>query len=242
ERPNGEHLEMPLRRALRQPIGAFDRHGTATGPITGFDPTAEQRLRTTRLLELEDWFDDVFAGEPMQTSLPVKVDPTLSPGNFRVGIAVPSGNFAVAQGHTVGGLFTLDSVGIAAALALPEGVVTPLSLALDPANVSFTAPGAGAGLDAAFTAADLRFALAFADPSGRVVDVARGIAGNVAVSGQDVGFTLPPLAGPLAGGAWLCALGASASTGTTEIAQRTLQRVRAGALPTVPFLPLPAIT
>jgi hypothetical protein len=242
ERPNGDHLEMPLRRALRQPIGAFDRHGVATGSITGFDPTAEQRLRTTRRLELEDWFDDVFAGEPMQTSLPVKVDPTLAPGDFRVGIAVPTGNFAVAQGHTVSGLFTLDSAGIAAGLAVPEGVVTPFSLALAPANVTFTAPGAFAGLDAAFTAADLRFDLAFAEPAGLVVDVARGIAGNVAVSGQDVDFTLPPLAGALAGGAWLCALGASASTGTTAIAQRTLQHLHAGALPTIPFLPLPTVT
>jgi hypothetical protein len=243
EHPNGNQLEMPLRRALRQPIGAFDRHGTATGPITGFDPAAEQRLRTTRLLELEDWFDDVFAGEPMQTSLPVKVDPTLPAGAFRVGIAVPSGNFAVAQGHTTSGLFTLDSVGIAAGLAVPEGVVTPFTLALDhPANVLFTAPGARGGLDAAFADGDLRFDLAFAETSGRVVDVARGIAGNIAVSGQDVVFSLPPLDGALAGGAWLCAFGASANTGTTAIAQRTLQRLQAGALPTIRFLPLPTIT
>src|SRR5439155_8300219 len=71
DRPNGDHLELPVVRRLRQPSGAFDRHGLVAGNLTGFTPGAEQRLRTTRLLEFGEWFDDTMLGVPLATALPV---------------------------------------------------------------------------------------------------------------------------------------------------------------------------
>src|SRR5690606_19887474 len=40
EQPSSDHLELPLRRVLRQPLGAFDRHGVVVGELTGATPSA----------------------------------------------------------------------------------------------------------------------------------------------------------------------------------------------------------
>src|SRR5262249_5129831 len=154
------------------------------------------------------------------------------PGAFRVGVAVPFGHLAVAEGTTAGGVFSLARVGIAADLAVAEGAVTARDLPLDhAAATTFTAPQALAGLDTAFAVTDLRFDLALQQPSGRVVDVVRAVGGNLLASGQDAVLTLPPLDGALVGGAWLLALGATVNTGGTSTAtQRSLQRLAGGAL------------
>lgn len=241
--PFSEHLEMTVRRVQRSSQGAFERYGMVTGSFTGFSPTAQQRLRTTRILRIDDWVADVFEGEPVTANYPVKVDPTLAPGAFRAGVAVPYGNLAVAEGSSVGGVFTLGKLGIASLVSVPEATVTPLDLPLaHPADTSFTAAQALVGLDSGFTSANLSLDLALQRADSLVVDVARNINGNVSVAGQDVAITLPTLTGDLSGGAWLAVLGAARATATTATVQKLQLRFDGPTAQPSAFLAVPQIT
>jgi hypothetical protein len=213
-----------------------------TGSFTGFSPTAQQRLRTTRVLRIDDWVADVFEGEPVTANYPVKVDPTLAPGAFRAGAAVPYGNLAVAEGTSVGGVFTLGKLGIAAFVSVPEATVTQLDLPLaHSADTAFTGAQALVGLDSGFSSANLSLDLALQRADSLVVDVARNINGNVAVAGQDVTITLPSLTGDLSGGAWLAVLGAARATATTATVQKLQLRFDGPTAQPSSFLAVPQI-
>lgn len=239
--PYAEHLEMPMRRALRADVGAFDRHGLVRGQLTLATMGTDHRLRSTRRLSPSDWFDAAMFAEPIASSLPIKLDPATSGLDFAAGVAVPGGQLVAVEGSTGGNGFTLTKVGALLGLSVPEAEVTALDLPLQyDASASFGAPGAAQGLDAGFAAADLAFDLALLLPDGTAADVARGIAGNHAVSGADVTFTLPALTGGLQGGDWLCAIGAERSVGSGSVAQRSVQQFGVHPL-SVPFLPVPDI-
>lgn len=241
--PYSEHLEMTVRRVVRSSQGNFERHGTVTGSFTGFSPTAQQRLRTTRILRIDDWVADVFEGEPVTANYPVKVDPTLAPGAFRAGVAVPYGNLAVAEGSTVGGVFTLGKVGVAALVAVPEATVTPLDLPLaHSADTAFSAAQALVGLDAGFTRADLSLDLALQRADTLVLDVARNIGGNLGGTGQDLTVTLPTLTGDLSGSSWLAVVGAARATATTAAVQKLQLRFDGPTAQPSSFLAMPQIT
>lgn len=237
ERPNADQLELPVLKAMRTPAGAFDRHAMVQGTLPGHDPLAQQQVSGRRLTTPGEWLQDVFGGAPVVSSLPVKGDPAAAVGSFRVGVAVPIGHLVGVEGTTAGGVYTLHKVGIAADLQLPEATVTARDLALDlPADTVFTAVGLLGALEPSFPIADLRFDLALLRPNGLVVDVVRGVGGNHAASGQDVQFTLPALAGALAGGQWLCAVHAADSA-----VQHVMLRFAAAATVSTGFLPLPVL-
>ncbi|MCA8953145.1 MAG: hypothetical protein KDE27_26775 [Planctomycetes bacterium] len=240
--PNGEKLEMPLQQALRPTLGAFDRHGLYAGTVTGADPGAMHRLRATRRIELQEWWDDVVEGIAIPSALPIDVDPATTHAAYRAGVDRVGGHLAVAELSTTGGV-RLEKLAVATDLQPPEGALTALDLPLDHvANAVFAAPGALAELDARLTGS-LSASLALRQPSGLAIDVVRDLTGNLAVSGGDLALTLPPLAGSIAGNDWLALVGGSTAVGTDEIAQRALLRFGAGGVIGAPkILPLPTIS
>jgi hypothetical protein len=241
ENPNGDQLDLPLDRVLRDRGGAFDRHGVFAGSLTGFDPAKQQRVRASRPLEFDEWFDEVMLDVAATSAMPVRQPPAL-PGQYRAGVALPRGHVAVAEGTRAGPVFTLTGIGVLLDQVVPEGTVQQRDLPIDrPADTNFVAPALLDGLDAAFTVADLSFDLALQQPSGRVVDVARGIGGNMTPNGSDVAFLLPALSGELTGHAWLLALKARVQVGTTATEQRVQLRLDSGAAVATPHLPVPTI-
>ena len=242
DRPFAEHLEMPLRQAMRADIGAFDRHGLRRGTLTQANPALAHRLRSTARLSPSDWFEDVVLGEPLGSSLPTKLDPATAGGlDFAIGVATPIGQMAAVEGTSAAGVFTMTRAGIATGLQLPGGEVSqgdlPLALAAD---TGFLATGAASGLDAGFTSADLSVDLGLLRADNTAVDVARGLGGNHVVNGNDVTFTLPALAGSLQGDDWLLSFGAERSAGSGSVAQRSVLQFGTTSR-SVPFLGVPAI-
>lgn len=242
EGASGNRVELPLEREQKRAPGAFDRHGVVRGQLVGADPTRQQSLLASRPQGLGDWFRARVQGGPSLQVMPIRVGGSLPFGAYRAGVAQPLGSVAAAEGTLVGGLFTLTAVGALLDLQVAEGSALDRDLPIDrPATGSFPAPGVLAGLDASFAPSDLRFDLAFLQPSGRVVDVATDVAGNMTVSGPDVTFALPTLEGPFVGGSWLVALRATSSALTTAQGQRALLRLQDSASEVFPMLALPTI-
>lgn len=243
EGASGDRVELPLEREQKRAPGAFDRHGIVRGQLVGADPLRQQIVLASRPQDLGEWFRVRLQDGTATGAMPVRIGSAPSAVVYRAGVAQPIGSVVVAEGTTTGSTFTLTGVGALLDLQVAEGTAVERNLPIDqPATQPFVAPAVLAELDASFSPADLRFDLAFQQPSGRVVDVARDIAGNITVNGSDASFLLPPLIGPFAGGSWLVALRASASGPTTAHGQRLLLRLRDSGSDVFPMLALPAIT
>ncbi|MBL9079756.1 MAG: hypothetical protein JNL08_19800 [Planctomycetes bacterium] len=244
QRPNGDHLELPLQRVPRAPLGAFDRHGLVAGTVTGADPARQHRLRATRRLELQEWWDDVVEGIPLASALPIDVDPATTHAAFQAGTGLPAGHLAAAELTAPAGVVTLQKLGLALDVAPVEGATTARDIALDlVANSVFASAGSLAGLDPAIVPAALDLDLGLLLPSGGAVDVVRGLRGNHAANGNDLAFTLPPLAGALASHRWLALLrGSFASGGATLVLRslHTLPVTTPRVLPAFPTVTAPA--
>jgi hypothetical protein len=244
EEPNGDHLELTLPRLLRTPVGAFDRHGLVAGSLTLVDGTREHALRATRRLDLQEWWDDVVENRPARAALPLDVDPAITHGAFQSGVPSAGGHLAAIEFTVAGPVRTLQKVGLIQDLVPEEGGSLARDLPLDlVAATSFPLLGAITGLDPAIAAGDLRFDLALRQPSGRIVDVARDLAG-LTVAGDDLQVTLPDPAAAGSGAAWLCLVRGSGSSGGTTSSLASLFPVPAAtaspALPALPNLLAPA--
>lgn len=242
EVPWGDHLELPLQRVLRTPVGAFDRHGLVAGSLLGADPAQQHALRATRRLTLEEWWDDLVDGVPLVSSLPIDVDPALTHGPFVAGVAAPGGNLAAIQFSGTSDAKTLLAAGIAADVVPVEGARIARDLPLDlPAITPFDVADALVNLPPEVVLADLRFALALEQTNGTVVDVARGIAGNVAPLGAALRFTLPALGGALGSGRWRALIGSTATSGAATLRHDNLVTLPADGA-SFRFQPFPVIT
>lgn len=241
-RPDSEFLDLPLARADRAPPGRFDRHGLVRGTVAGADPTAERRLRATRLLAAGEWYDAVLQVRSVASALPVKADAADPTAAFRVGVGQPAGNVCVVQGSITAGRFTMERMGLLAGLVVPDGTEQVVSLALDaPADTAHTLPAALDGLHGGIAVADLRVDLGLQRPDATVVDAARDLGGNHAAAGQDLRLMLPDLAGPRAGHQWLVCVTAAAAA-VPGVAQRTVHRLAGPTGAAVSFLGVPDIT
>lgn len=216
--PNSDHLEFPLQRLLRAPLGAFDRHGLVRGVVVGADPTRSHELRSTRRITRQEWWDDAVAGMPIRSSLPLDVDPATTHAAFAVGVAAAGGNVCATEFTTDAGQKRLQRAAVLEEFEPVEGGVVDadLPLAFD-ATLAFVVPDAVSSVDPAVGLAGMEFALALDQGEGRVVDVARGLRGNLTATATDLRFLLPPLTDGLLGRRWLVALqGASTSGGVTS--------------------------
>lgn len=244
EDPNGDHLELTLPRLLRTPVAAFDRHGLVAGSLTSVDGSREHSLRATRLLDLQEWWDDVVENRPTRAALPLDVDPASTHGAFQSGVPTAGGHLAAIEFTVAGPSRTLQKVGLLQDLVPEEGATVARDLPLDlVVGTPTTLVGALAGLDPAIAAGDLRFDLALRQSSGRIVDVARDLAGLTAV-GDDLQVALPDPAGAGSGAAWSCLVRGSGSSGGTTSSLASLFTVPATtanvALPALPTLVAPA--
>ncbi|MFM1871723.1 MAG: hypothetical protein RL398_1145 [Planctomycetota bacterium] len=240
--PNGEHLELPLERALWRPLGAFDRHGLVAGRLLGADPSREHELRARGPMEIEEWWDDVVGGQPLRTVAPVDVDVATTHDEFVVGVPSPRGNLAATEASLVGGVRTLQRVGLALDVEPIEAQTTARDVAMDlPADATFTVEDALLDLDSALASGDLRIDLALVRSSGRVVDVARDLGGNHTAVGDDLTLALPGLSGSLADASWLAVVGGSATNGGETIRQQAVCRLTNDTTARVPMLPVPTI-
>lgn len=242
ERPGGEPLEFPMQIPRRSEPAAFDRHGVLVGRLTAADPAQQHRIRASRRFELQEWWQEVFAGGPAISRLPVDVDPALTHDNFRVGVAAGVGHVVAIEASEVGGLQRLEKLGLLPDLVGVDGGLAVADLALDqPANTVFSAAGALAGLDAAIAVADLRLDLALQQASGLGIDVARGLARNHTAAGLDLQLTLPALSGGLVGYRWWGYLAGGANANGFDLRQGVLLRFQPAPVATA-FLPIPEIT
>ena len=244
EEPQGEHLELPLQRVLRTPVGAFDRHGLVFGTLTNVDGARQHALRATRRLDLQEWWSELVDGEQAQAALPIDVDPASTHAAFTSGLPTAGGNLAAIEFTVAGGTRTLQKVGLLQDLVPDEGARIGRDLPLDfAATGTFDVTDALVGLAPEIVVTDLRFALALQQPSGRLVDVARDLA-NVAANGASLRFALPELVGSLAGSQWLALTGSSATSGGVTSSQQALLTLPTTAtnvrLPQFPTLLAPA--
>ncbi|MBL8753936.1 MAG: hypothetical protein JNK15_11620 [Planctomycetes bacterium] len=235
--PNGDHVELPLRRVLRTPLAAFARHGLVAGSLVGADGSRQHELRSWRRLSAQEWWDDVIEDLALPTTLPVDLDPATTHAAFQAGVPTPGGHLVAIEYTTPGGAKTLQKLAIAADLEPIEGATAARDLSLEStADTTFAVPGALTGADPELDLAQLQLALALRQPSGRVVPVARDLTGNHAVAGADLAFTLPALVGALDGHGWLALLhGSYAGSGGSTLgvdAMVSLPRANQPSIPT----------
>lgn len=206
--PSSDRLELPLQVARPAAVGAFDRFGLVAGAIGEADPARDHAIRATRRIAAQEWWDDVVDGVAV-SSTPVDVDPADVFDRFVVGLPAIGGNLAVAEFAGASGVAprTLARLGLAAEVEPVEGARIVRDIALEHvADATFRVADAFVGAPAALDPEAMTVALALRQQSERVVDCARGLQGNHARDGDDLVFTLPPLAGALAGQAWLALL------------------------------------
>lgn len=206
--PSSDRLELPLQIARPEPVGEFDRFGFVAGAVSGADAARGHALRVTRRIAAQEWWNDVVDGVDA-SSTPVDVDPATVADRFVAGVPAVGGNVAIAEFAAAAGVAprTLAKLGLAVDLAPVEGATIARDVALDlAADATFRVVDAFSDAPAALDPAAMTMALALRQTSGRVVDAARGLQGNHARDGDDLVFTLPPLAGPLAGQSWLALL------------------------------------
>lgn len=245
--PASGRVEIPLERAPAPPVGNFDRNGLVSGDMIG-GGSPERRIRSTRILDRNDWYDSVFLGRNVEGDVPIKVDPALTGGTaFTVGVTATEGNLSGVEGTSSGGDFSLDRMGIQEGLAVQQGDRLLMDLPLNNvANTPFLADNALNNLDPSIPLADLEFDLALAQDD-LTVDVVRGVGGNMAFNGLDATFTLPSLGGFPAGSEYLLRFGGTSSNAGTTIDQRTVLTLDASTEagtpgPVVQFMDVPAIT
>lgn len=91
-----------MRQVLRTSLGAFDRHGIVEGTLVGANSARQHRLRTTRRIEPQEWWEDVVEGRALYASLPIDIDPATTHAEFRTGVASGGGHLVVTELNTAG--------------------------------------------------------------------------------------------------------------------------------------------
>lgn len=224
--PVATRIELPLERAVRDPLGAFDPFAVVEGQLRLSSGAGRvRRVRSSPILNLPDWYDAVFFDDE-GWSLPVDLDPAMTGGDrFRVGVALPIGHLTAVEGTQTGGVFSLERVGGLLSLQAQPGDVAArdVDLAL-PVGTAFVAAGGAAGLEPALQSA-LMFDLGARLADGSMVDVARDVGGNVAISGSDLTFDLPA---SLGGAVWSLAVDAAATAGGVTTRQQAWVRFDGG--------------
>lgn len=239
-------IELPVERAQSTFGGGFVPHGLVAGQLQGATGGKIHRVRTSRSFDLDDWYEEVFLGKSVLGAVPVKEDPSATGMTaFRVGVPTPVGHLAAVEGIAGGGTFTLERVGLLPRLQPTPGGELQQDVVLDmPATTPFVSPLATLNLHGSLSTADLTFDLAHQLSDGTLLDVVRGVDGNMTFgspSTDDVTFALPALGGVLSGARHLVAFGGTATSGGKTVTQRTFIPFTATAGPTVRMLDVPDI-
>ena len=212
-RPNSDHLEFPLRRALRRPLGRFARHGYLTGEVADVTPGAGYETRVTRRITRQELWDGVFDGAEA-AAFPVDLEISDAQTAFQVGVSVAGGNVALVELDDRGGAGPRALQRAAVLADVRAGLVEGAPLALsepveleDVAAAPFRLVDALDGAPSEVDPTALHLSLGQLVPGACVVDVARDIDGSVVAAGPDLELSLPPLG---ADEAWILMLGGQA--------------------------------
>jgi hypothetical protein len=234
-------LEMPVERVRRSPIGTYERHGRVVGTLLGGgQPGRQFRVRATRRLALQDWYDLTMLDRDYYGVLPRFVDPQTAGGDFYAIGVPPAGDVTAVEG-LLAGTFTPERIGLRTALPVVAGAQQGLDLSLDlPCDTDHYAPNAFIDQDPLLPDAAFTYDLALEQPNGRLLDVARDVDGVVR-SGPTLQLRLPRLAGRLAGARWHAALVGRATAGSVEYAQRTWIPFASTQSREIHLLPLPQV-
>jgi hypothetical protein len=203
-RPRVGRLELPLRRARPAPFSSFDAHTPVVATIVSAPAGSPvRRVAVDGILFRRTWLDQVAFGSTVAVPrTPRDVIPATSADGDLVRLGVPTreANLSIAAGRDLGGgVFRLDAVGSVAIDDVPaaaEAFAVDVDLtraAVDPTPLM--APAGAVGLDPRIGAASLRLDLAFCRGPERIllVDAARDVGGNHAVSGDALLLELPDL-------------------------------------------------
>lgn len=240
--PDSGRAELPIERAARGPIGAFDRHGRVVGSIRGATGPAT-RIRATRRLCLEDWYDAAWFDRAVLGDVPRKRDPEVAGGNaFDLGVPVPIGNLVAVTGTTNAGVLTAERMGWVGKLAPVEGAVVARDVELTLAcDTAYSLPLALRNASPLFAASEFTFDLGVELSDGTLLDIARGLGGTSTTSSESLGLNLPSLA--LAGARrWLVALEATKTVSGKTITQKSFVPLAGTTGPSVTQLAVPDIT
>ena len=249
ESPKSDHLEFPLRRVLRTPLGAFDRYGLIAGDLTGADGTALHSIRTTRRITQQEWWDDIVEGVPLQSSLPVDIDPATTHLQYQVGMDALGGHLAAIEFLAPSGQNTLQKMGVLSDYQAIEGSLTEVDVPFDlVADTEFSLLGATAPavIDPEVDLNTLDLALGLIREDGSFVDVARDLGGSYdTITPGNLSFTLPALAGDLLNNQWLALLSGTKTTADVTSSHASLiamlgQSTPGFTIPEFPTLTVPA--
>ena len=240
--PNSSHLEFPMRRVLRQPLGQFERHGYLTGDVAGVTPGTMHATRVTRRIRRQELWDAVVEGEPIRSSFPIDVGVSDAQPAFRVGVPVAGGNLAMVEYVEQGGRDVLQKAAVLADVR--EGLVEGAPLALvDPVALAPVQPfrlvDALVGAPSEVDANALTLSLGKWVEGAGVVDVARGIDGSVAAVAEDLEAGLPPLG---TDEAWIVLLGGTASSGGVASSHHSMVDLAATTTEGFRFQEFPTLT
>lgn len=236
-------LEMPVGRVRRTPLGVYDRHGLYGGTLLGSGaPGRALRVRATRRLALQDWYEAVMLDRDPIPPMPKPIDPQVLGGTaYRIGVPVPEGELAAVEGFTGGGEFVLERIGLRSGLRPVGGTYSALDLPLDRiCDTDHRLQQALVNRDPALPDAAIAVDLALELGAGRIVDVARGI-GGLDLTGSDLGLRLPALTGPLASAKWHVALVGRFTDAAGEHTQRTWTPLTGTVTAALPLMPVPEV-
>jgi hypothetical protein len=234
-------LEVPLPRASRRPLGAFERFGRVRGQYRGAGP--DLRVRVTTPVTFDTWLRAVLDRRAFDAGVPVFSEPSRDGGReFELGVPDFGGDLvATSTAAEPGGTRLVDlafrgGLGVAPAADLPLDLGDPLAAA-----TPFTAVGALRGRDpripAAAFVADLGVLLA----GGEVIDVARELGANVRAAAEDLVVELPALAGPAAGAQHLAMLHGAVRDQGADLEQWSLVRFGGPSAAAQPLLMVPVV-
>lgn len=244
EGANSDHFEFALRRLQRASLGAFDRHGIVRGSMTGVTGGRQHAVRSTRRLARQEWWDELVFARPIQSSLPVDVDPATTHGAFAVGVDAVGGNVAFAETATTGGGAALEALGMLVEFEPTEGAAVAVDVPLQfVADTTYVVTDGAVSPSPDIDPAALDLDLALELPSGRIIDAARDIDGSVEVAGNDLQLRLPAITAALPGTAWLALLrGETTSMGVTTSHASLLRIDAAGPEPSFALPPPPTLS
>lgn len=233
-------IEVPLQSAPRASVGNYEPFGIATGTLGGSTDT--RLIASTPIVDADAWLRAAQADTTLQAAVPMPTLPgATAPGAFEIGVIAGAGTVIGSSVDVVQSATVLRDVSFVERTRIPTGVRAPLALIGPlPADQPFVAPAALAGRDSRVPLDAFGFALGIQMPSGHVLDVGRSFAGTA--SGDDVTFTLPGLAGPLADASHLVLWRGSGADGAATVTQSAYLPFAAPTRPPVPLLDLPIVT
>ncbi|MEC8651749.1 MAG: carboxypeptidase-like regulatory domain-containing protein [Planctomycetota bacterium] len=242
EYPSSDHLEFPMRRVLRQPLGAFERHAYVTGSVAGTDPALLYETRVTRRLTRQDLWNDVFEGAPPLDAYPVDAGVSAIDPAFRVGLPVAGGNVAVAELEDQGASgFALRRAAVLAGVR--SGLVEGSELALPApapleAAATFRLTDALSGAPSEVDPANLSMSLGQVVDGAGVVDVARDVDASITQAGADLELALTALP---AGAQWLVMVGGESEANGVTSSHASMVEVADAATAGFSFQPFPSL-